>query len=108
LSPKRAKGSATPAFILATNGWHPSNEPLRPAFLIHSWRLILAMEALLGDEQEKRDLGKRVIGVYDCGEDSGVEWGHKAIRFYVTSKDCELVPLGRDRRNAHGVLVSCT
>lgn len=84
-----------PTFLLSTNGWHPESEALRPAFLIHSYRLLLAVEEVLAAaSSDAGDKKREVVAIYDCGEDSWVVEGHKSIRFYViranTTSECSV------------------
>ncbi|ORY20197.1 hypothetical protein BCR39DRAFT_601523 [Naematelia encephala] len=70
-----------PTFLLSTHGYHPQSAPLRPSYLIHAYRLALAVENSLAEPD------KHVVAIYDCGEDSGVKIGHKCVRFYIAKGD---------------------
>jgi hypothetical protein len=84
------------ALLLPTKDYHEQSAPLRPAYLTHAHRLLVALEAGL---ERAGELGqRRVVAVYDCGENSGVRIGHKCVRFFTveapTSESCaaSLVP----------------
>ena len=76
------------SLLLPTKDYHEQSAPLRPAYLTHTHRLLVALEDGLAREGELE--GKRVVAVYDCGENSGVRIGHKCVRFFVVEgPSCE-------------------
>jgi ATP adenylyltransferase/5',5'''-P-1,P-4-tetraphosphate phosphorylase II len=69
------------SLLLPTKDYHEQSAPLRPAYLTHAHRLLVAMEDGL---ERAEELGRRkVVAVYDCGEKSGVRIGHKCVRFFM-------------------------
>lgn len=81
------------ALLLPTKDYHEQSAPLRPAYLTHAHRMLVALED--GLDREGQLKGKRVVAVYDCGENSGVRIGHKCVRFFVVegpSSECGVAP----------------
>lgn len=71
-------------FILPTKDYHEQSAPVRPAYLTHAHRLLVALEEELG---RAGYLGEsKLVAVYDCGEKSGVRIGHKCVRFYTVKE----------------------
>lgn len=75
------------ALVMPTRDYHPQSAPLRAPYLVHAYRLLIAMEDRLNSTG---GAGGKVMAVYDCGEKSGVITGHKCIRFFTASTfSCE-------------------
>ncbi|KAK1925904.1 hypothetical protein DB88DRAFT_485546 [Papiliotrema laurentii] len=87
-------GLRTPyALLLPTKDYHEQSAPLRPAYLVHAHRLLVALETALSHENEQAETKRTVLAVYDCGEKSGVRIGHKCIRFYTMNGAASVPPI---------------